>query len=167
MSAPGTGPTARLAAAIRSVLRLPDMRAAVEALLLFLAVIAVGAVAAFQGALVLDHAPREAMSAIFISAFFVPALGEELAFRSWLREDEPLVAGLSMVAYVLWHPLQYLLGSPFANPAFIEPGFLALTAILGFACTLSRLRSGTIWGGVVIHWGVAVVWLAMFAGRAG
>jgi len=164
MSAPGTGLPGRAAALIRSVLRLPDLRAAIEALVLFMAVIAAGAVAAWQGVLVLDHAPPEAMSTIFLTAFFVPALVEELVFRGWLRDGEPLVAGLSMIAFVLWHPVQYLLGSPFAHPAFIEPGFLALVGVLGFACTLSRLRSGTIWTGVVIHWGAAVVWLTLFAG---
>ncbi len=164
MSATGTGLPARLAILIRSVLKLPDFRAAVEAFILFLVVIAAGAIAAWQGALILDHAPPETMSTIFITAFFIPALGEELVFRGWLRANEPLVAGLSMIAFVLWHPLQVLLGSPFAHPAFIEPGFLALVAVLGFACTLSRLRSGTIWAGVVIHWGASVAWLTLFAG---
>jgi predicted Abi (CAAX) family protease len=162
-----TTPTARAAALIRSLIKLPDFQAAIEALCLFLLVIGVGALAAWQGVLVLHHAPRETMSAIFITAFFLPALGEELLFRSWLRDGEPLVAGLSMIAFVLWHPLQYLAGSPFAHPAFIDPGFLALVAVLGFACTLSRLRSGSIWPGVIIHWGAAVVWQVLFAGASG
>jgi uncharacterized protein len=154
----------RAATLIRSILKLPDIRGAAEAFILFVAVMAAGAAAVWAGALVLDPAPRAVVSGLFVTMFFVPAFAEELAFRSWLRRDEPLVAGLSMIGFVLWHPLQVAVGSPFAHAAFVTPGFLALTGVLGFACTMSRLRSGTIWTGVVIHWGAAVVWRALFSG---
>lgn len=166
MSNPGAGLAPRAAALIRSLIRLPDLRASIEALALFVAIVAAGALATRLGVLTLDHAPPETMSGIFLTAFFLPALAEEIAFRGWLRDGEPLVAGASMVAFVLWRPVQYLLGAPLAHPSFIEPGFLALVALLGFACTLSRLRSGSIWPGVIIHWGAAVVWLILFAGPA-
>ena len=39
-----------------------------------------------------------------------------------------------------------------------------MVACLGLACTLTRVRSGSIWPGVVIHWGVVVAWLALFGG---
>ena len=35
---------------------------------------------------------------------------------------------------------------------------------LGLACTLSRIRSGSIWPAAIIHWGVVVVWKALYAG---
>jgi predicted Abi (CAAX) family protease len=39
-----------------------------------------------------------------------------------------------------------------------------VVATLGLACTLSRIRSGSIWPSVIIHWGIVVVWIALFRG---
>lgn len=144
--------------------RLPDLRGAIEALLLFLMVVAAGIWAAMSG--VLEPHPlssRSEVLTISLSTFFVPSLAEELAFRGWLRKGAPIAASLSLVAYILWHPLQVWLGLPFARPEFVDPRFLSLVAWLGLACTLSRIRSGSIWPAVIIHWGVVVVWIALYA----
>jgi uncharacterized protein len=144
--------------------RLPDLRGAVEALILFLVVVAAGIWAAMSG--VLESHPLSSRSEILtisLSTFFVPSLAEELVFRGWLRKGAPIAASLSLVAYVFWHPLQVWLGLPFARPEFLDPRFLSLVAWLGLACTLSRIRSGSIWPAVIIHWGVVVVWIALYA----
>ena len=91
-------------------------------------------------------------------------LTEELAFRGWLRKGAPLAAVASLLAYIAWHPLQTLLQLPFGRPEFLDPRFLSLIAWLGLACTLSRIRSGSIWPAVIIHWGIVVVWKALYAG---
>lgn len=149
---------------IAALKRLPDLRAAIEALLLFLMVIAAGVWAATNGVLELKPAPRDQLMTIWLSAFLVPALSEEVIFRGWVRKGAPLAAVASLIAYIVWHPLQTMLNLPFGRPEFQDPGFLGLVAWLGLACTLSRLRSGSVWPGVVIHWGVVVAWLAIYGG---
>jgi predicted Abi (CAAX) family protease len=156
-----TGPLNEIFAGLK---RLPDMRAAIEALLLFLLVIAAGYWAASTG--VLEPSPitsRGQLLPISLSAFLVPALTEELFFRGWLRKGMPFGAVASLLAYIAWHPVQVWLSLPFARPEFADAGFLSLVAWLGLACTLSRLRSGSIWPAVIIHWGVVVVWIALYA----
>ncbi len=75
-----------------------------------------------------------------------------------------MAAAISLAVFVAWHPFQVLIGSPFAEAVFLQPGYLALVALLGLCCTVSRLRSGSIWPAVVIHWGVVVIWKALFGG---
>jgi uncharacterized protein len=145
--------------------RLPDLRGAVEALLLFLLVVAAGVWAAMSGVLELKPVGRDQVLAISLSAFLIPTLGEELAFRGWLRKGAPLAAVMSLIAYILWHPVQTWLDLPFGRPEFLDPRFLSLIACLGFACTLSRIRSGSTWPAVIIHWGVVVVWKALYSGQ--
>jgi predicted Abi (CAAX) family protease len=156
-----TGPLSEILAGLK---RLPDMRAAIEALLLFLLVIAAGYWAASTGVLRSNPlSSRGELLPIWLSAFLVPALSEELIFRGWLRRGMPIAAVASLLAFIAWHPLQVGLNLPFARPEFLDPRFLSLVAWLGLACTLSRLRSGSIWPAVIIHWGVVVVWIALYA----
>jgi predicted Abi (CAAX) family protease len=158
------GATGLLSELFAGLKRLPDMRAAIEALLLFLLVIAVGYWAASTGVLQSNAiTSRGQLLPIWLSAFLVPALAEELVFRGWLRKGRPIAAVLSLLAFIAWHPLQFWLNLPFGRPEFLDPRFLSLVATLGMACTLSRLRSGSIWPAVIIHWGAAVVWIALYA----
>ncbi len=151
-------------AALASLRRLPDMRAAIEALLLFLLVLGFALALFSAGVFPLRPLPRVDMAPIFWTAFLFPGLAEEVGFRSWLDRISPLPFGLSLGAFVLWHPLQVALELPSANPAFSQPAFLAVAAMLGVACTISRIRSGSIWPAVVIHWGIAVLWGTLLAG---
>lgn len=154
-----------VASAISSLKTLPDMRAAIEALVLFLMVVLAGALAGRAGVLVVDPvADRDQLFVVGLSAFIIPALSEELIFRSWIRQGTPIGAVISLLVFMLWHPAQVVLNLPFAHPNFLQPGFLAVVACLGLACTLSRIRSGSIWPAVIIHWGVAMLWKALFAG---
>lgn len=150
--------------ALAGLKKLPDLRGAIEGLILFLLVVAAGIWAAMSGVLKLQPAPRDEMMVIALSAFLIPVLGEELAFRSWIRKGAPLAAVASLLAYILWHPVQTWLGLPFGRPEFTDPRFLSLIAWLGLACTLSRIRSGSLWPAITIHWGIVVVWKALYAG---
>ena len=150
---------------LASLRRLPDLRAAIEGVILFLLVVGAGIWSVQMGVLKLDPVPSANVGAISLSAFLMPALAEELVFRSWLPRGAPLAAVAAFVAYVFWHPLQVILHLPFARPEFTDASFLGLVAWLGLACTLARVRSGSIWPGVVIHWGVVVLWLALFGGH--
>lgn len=155
------GPVNELFAGLK---RLPDLRGAIEALLLFLMVVAAGVWAAMSGVLVPEPVQRSEVLAISLSAFLIPTLSEELIFRGWVRKGAPLAAVLSLFAYILWHPVQTWLNLPFGRPEFVDPSFLSLVAWLGMACTLSRIRSGSIWPAVIIHWGAVVVWKALYGG---
>jgi predicted Abi (CAAX) family protease len=97
----------------------------------------------------------------------MPALTEELAFRGWVRRGAPIAAVGSLLAFIFWHPLQVMANLPFARPEFTDASFLILVATLGACCTLSRIRSGSIWPAVIIHWGAAVVWRVLYAGPQG
>lgn len=162
---PGAAPGA-IAETFAAVRRLPDLRAAIEGLIFFLLMMLAGAWAVQAGFLSIDPAPRGQAATLWLSVFLFPVLVEELVFRGWLRRGAPVAAIASFLAYILWHPLQVWLNLPFARPEFREAHFLGLVATLGFVCTLARVRSGSIWPGVVIHWGVLVAWLALFGGGA-
>lgn len=91
--------------------------------------------------------------AIAAVAFLVPALAEELIFRVVLGgRTGQIRAGLAILAFMLWHPVQVWLGLPMAQPVFVEPGFLVITALLGLTCTLLYRRSGSIWPPILLHW---------------
>lgn len=156
-----SGPVGETLAALK---RLPDFRAAIEGLLLFLMVVAAGAWTANSGVLHLKPLPSDELLITWLSAFIVPTLSEEVLFRGWVRKGAPLAAVASLLAYILWHPVQTWAGLPFGRPEFLDPAFLGLIAWLGLACTLSRIRSGSIWPAVVIHWGVVVMWKSLYGG---
>lgn len=163
--APRHGAPGPFAETLASLRRLPDLRAALEALGLFILVLLAGAWAANDGVLTLNPLDRPHLQTLWLSAFLMPALLEELVFRSWIGgRGAALAAVASFLAFVLWHPVQVWLNLPSARPVFTDPGFLMVVATLGFACTLTRVRSGSLWPGVVIHWGVVVAWLALFGG---
>jgi len=98
--------------------------------------------------------------------FIIPALGEELVFRNLLQPADAgapaglALSGLSLAAFIAWHPFQVWAGLPTAQPVFLDPAFLAVAALLGLVCTISAHRSGSIWPAVVIHWLVVVAWKA-------
>ena len=75
------GPFAETLASLR---RLPDLRAALEALGLFILVLLAGAWAANDGVLTLNPLDRTHLQTLWLSAFLMPALVEELVFRSWI-----------------------------------------------------------------------------------
>ncbi|MEP7209876.1 MAG: CPBP family glutamic-type intramembrane protease [Alphaproteobacteria bacterium] len=154
-----------LANLISGLIRMPDLRGAIEALGLFILVLLAGAGAMQLGVLTFHPlTDQAAITRISMIAFFVPGFSEEVIFRGWLPKGQKVVAAISLVAFVAWHPIQVLIGSPFAEPVFIDPLYLLLVAFLGLCCTVSRLRSGSIWPSVVIHWGVVVIWKALFGG---
>jgi uncharacterized protein len=104
--------------------------------------------------------------AFAVVAVIVPALGEEGLFRGLLLRDRGplwLRVGLPLVAFVFWHPFQALTFAP-GRVLFFDPVFLLMTAILGLACTVLRLRSGTIWTAVVLHWLAVVLWQGLGQG---
>ncbi|MGX6648631.1 CPBP family glutamic-type intramembrane protease [Maricaulaceae bacterium MS644] len=103
---------------------------------------------------------------IALIALIVPALGEELVFRGVLQPSRMdgartvVRSGLSLAAFVAWHPVQAQLGLPSAQAVFLDPAFLAMAGVLGLVCTALVHRSGSVWTAVFVHWAVVVVWKA-------
>lgn len=101
----------------------------------------------------------QAFAIVAVAAIFIPSFAEELVFRvllggktGWIR------AGLAISAFVLWHPLQVWLNLPMAQALFLEPAFLAITGLLGLACTIAYRVSGSVWPPVFIHWITVIAW---------
>lgn len=103
-----------------------------------------------------------------------PALIEELIFRVMLLPN-PLNgpspsavlgwAGLSLGAFVLYHPLAGRLWYPAGRHLFDDPRFLSQATLLGLACTIAYLGTGSLWPPLLIHWLAVVVWLELLDGR--
>ena len=94
-------------------------------------------------------------------------LGEELLFRGLVIPRSGSRAGwiaLSVILFVLWHPLQALtFGPPWAG-AFLDPRFLAAVAILGTALARIYAVTGSLWPGVLAHWLVVLSWKTWLGG---
>ncbi|MCW3846739.1 CPBP family glutamic-type intramembrane protease [Sphingomonas sp. LB-2] len=109
---------------------------------------------------------------IFFLVMLVPALAEELLFRALLvpRPDKPFPvwqAVLTVTAFVVWHPFQaYTFGPPW-SALFLDPWFVAATALLGAALVRLYRVTGSIWPGVAVHWLVVAGWKLLFGGPFG
>lgn len=109
-----------------------------------------------------------------IIASVVPCLIEELVFRvlplphpqentaPWKRW---CAASLALLVFIAWHPLNGWLWKVSAWSIFIDPAFLCLAGLLGMACTMAYLRTGSVWPAVAIHWLTLMVWKVCLGGR--
>jgi predicted Abi (CAAX) family protease len=106
--------------------------------------------------------------------FFLPALIEELGFRLLLipHPIETATSGVtslysigSLILFIIYHPLNALTFFKLGNPTFMDWRFLTLAGLLGIACTIAYLSTGSIWTAVLIHWLVVVVWLKLLGGE--
>ncbi|MEB3164685.1 MAG: CPBP family glutamic-type intramembrane protease [Prochlorothrix sp.] len=71
---------------------------------------------------------------------------------------------LSLLLFILAHPLNALLFFPRRRSTFYNPTFLTLAGLLGLLCTLAYLQSGSLWPPVLLHWLIVVVWLLLLGG---
>jgi predicted Abi (CAAX) family protease len=97
----------------------------------------------------------------------MPGINEELIFRSLLiphpteavpRQKQREFVALSWVLFLLYHI------HPWTPPFFKTPAFLIGAALIGVVCTISYLRSRSIWTAIVLHWLIVVGWLLIFGG---
>lgn len=103
-----------------------------------------------------------------------PTLIEEVLFRGLLIPRDSLrrgplwtalAIGWSTVAYVLWHPLSAITGSPEAKTYFLDPRFLTIVTLLGITCGHSYVVSKSLWAPILIHWATVVVWVFFLGGH--
>ncbi|MBD2499239.1 CPBP family glutamic-type intramembrane protease [Anabaena azotica] len=112
--------------------------------------------------------------AIILRTLIFPALTEEIAFRV-LPLPHPLEvinwygwtlwAGLIVLLFLLYHPLNAKTFYKEGFPTFFHPIFLTLTGLLGLSCTIAYGLTGSLWAIALIHWIVVLVWLLALGGR--
>ena len=59
------------------------------------------------------------------------------------------------------HPVN---GAISGRAVFLDPSFLVLATLLGIVCTMTYLRSGSIWPPILFHWFTVVVWIMFLGG---
>jgi predicted Abi (CAAX) family protease len=137
------------------------------ALLLPVFALITGALGFATGLLHLTAPPPGSALVVPIS-LLVPALAEETLFRgylpNWRETHRPFVwLAASTVVFLVWHIVQPLAIKGFA-PYFWRADFLLISGTLGTICGMLRMRSGSLWPGVIFHWIVVAGWLTFLGG---
>ena len=110
---------------------------------------------------------------LMLLLFFMPALLEELIMRVLLLPHPTegvlpqtwlIWSVISLVIFVVYHPLNALTFYPVGKPTFFQPIFLVLSGLLGLVCTVIYLQTGSLWLIAIAHWLVVVVWLLWLGG---
>ena len=128
------------------------------------------AIFGFGGGVLRFAAPAPGLPESLAAAFFVPALGEELAFRGLLVPDAretsrpTLSFTLSTAAFVAWHVVEAETFLPRAAPLFTNMFFLVCAAALGLGCGYARWRTSSVWPAVAMHWLAVAAWQAFLGG---
>jgi predicted Abi (CAAX) family protease len=116
---------------------------------------------------------RRSLVALALLLVIQPALLEETIFRGLLvphpAQGHPLRstflwAVIGLVAFILSHPLNGLFIRRIARSLFTDPIFLFFAGLVGVACTVAYLVSGSIWPPMLIHWAVVTPWILFFGG---
>lgn len=106
--------------------------------------------------------------------FVFPAFFEESFFRGILIPNNSkkrglkfilIMAFISSILFVAWHPLNALTINQGAQELFLDPYFLIVVFFLGMACSLSYIYSRSLWVPVMIHWFTVVNWVIFLNGR--
>ncbi|HEY9672655.1 MAG TPA: CPBP family glutamic-type intramembrane protease [Waterburya sp.] len=106
-------------------------------------------------------------------ALIAPAIREEVFYRVILLPHQSeratfktkcIWGSISLIVYIVAHPLSALTVFPSGFPTFTNPVFLLAAALLGLICMTVYWRSGSLWPPVIIHWLVVVLWLLLLGG---
>ncbi|MBE9117561.1 CPBP family intramembrane metalloprotease [Lusitaniella coriacea LEGE 07157] len=107
------------------------------------------------------------------TALIAPAILEELFFRVLIlphpSENRNIYtviffAIVSLLLFIVYHPLNAITFFPDARTAFFNPIFLIFATLLGIICTVSYLYSGSLVIPVILHWLIVIVWLLFLGG---
>jgi uncharacterized protein (DUF2235 family)/membrane protease YdiL (CAAX protease family) len=96
------------------------------------------------------------------------AAAEETVFRGILLKPPSDGASnlgpvaLSALLFALWHPVQTWLYHPLWAPHAWSWWFLAATFVLGFLCARFTLSTRSLWPAILLHFGVALGWKALY-----
>jgi predicted Abi (CAAX) family protease len=164
-----------LARFINSVFTLPDLNDWIEAIFLLFVYGAIALPIGFQFGFLQWSSPKSStpVTRILLTSLFAPAILEEIFFRVLLlphRNEKASVISLcisiaiSLVLFVVYHPLNALTFFPAGRKTFFKPIFLFLATCLGISCTIAYLHSGSLWVATFVHWVIVIVWLLFFGG---
>jgi predicted Abi (CAAX) family protease len=104
-----------------------------------------------------------------------PALVEEVIFRGLLLPPPSNVSfttdvvfwfSLSLLSFILAHPLNGHLLRRNARHVFTNPTFLTLAGLLGLCASVLYWISASLWPPIILHWMVVYVWLTNYGGLA-
>ena len=110
---------------------------------------------------------------IIALALLLPATAEEVLFRVLLLphkfEQVSLVTkclsgSISLVLFVIYHPLNAALLFRNAKETFTNFTFLTCAALLGIVCTMAYFKSGSIYPSITLHWIFVFSWLLVLGG---
>jgi predicted Abi (CAAX) family protease len=102
-----------------------------------------------------------------------PALVEETIFRGLLLPSPsgssitPSVLfwfSMSLLLFVLAHPINSLLLRRSARPLFTDPVFLTLSGFLGLCTSALYWHTASLWPAILFHWFVVFIWMTRFGG---
>lgn len=111
---------------------------------------------------------------ITLQTLITPAIVEELVFRVLLLPHPievmnwyswALWAGLGLILFILYHPLNAETFYRVGFPTFFQPIFLVLAGLLGLCCTVAYALTGSLLAIAFIHWIVVLIWLLALGGR--
>ncbi|MEG3894994.1 MULTISPECIES: CPBP family glutamic-type intramembrane protease [unclassified Microcoleus] len=111
--------------------------------------------------------------AVLMGCLLSPGITEELLFRVLMLPHPSENASelmlwfwgcASLALFIVYHPLNALTFYPVGRSTFMNPVFLLLAAILGGACSIAYLQSGSIWPAVAVHWLGVTAWLLLLGG---
>ena len=74
-------------------------------------------------------------------------------------------AVFSIALFIAWHPINAMTINHPAFSMFTNPVFLSLAALMAVACTITYLKTGSLWVPIAIHWLTVVAWVFLFNGR--
>lgn len=109
---------------------------------------------------------------IVLTSLFTPAILEEIFFRVFLLPSptEKISATtylwivVSLIMFIIYHPLNALTFFPAGRKTFFEPVFLFSAGLLGLICAIAYQKSGSLWLAVFVHWLIVVAWLIFLGG---
>ncbi|RMH73424.1 MAG: CPBP family intramembrane metalloprotease [Cyanobacteria bacterium J007] len=116
---------------------------------------------------------RKAIALVMASCLLTPGISEEVCFRLLLLPHPSenasfttvsISAIASLIAFVIYHPLNGWTLARDRCHTFTDPVFLSLASLLGLCCTIAYLKTGSIWSSVFLHWAIVVVWLLLLGG---
>ncbi|MEK6795495.1 MAG: CPBP family glutamic-type intramembrane protease [Spirochaetota bacterium] len=108
---------------------------------------------------------------LVLISFIFPAMFEELLFRALIMPAAGEASShrwawalLSTAVFVVYHPLNGRFLFRPGRTVFTDARFLTLSALLGAACSVLYLVSGSIWPSILVHWLFVSAWLLILGG---
>jgi predicted Abi (CAAX) family protease len=116
---------------------------------------------------------RKTMLRLILITLFIPATAEEIFFRVLLLPHKTehvsmtsqwILGSISLILFIIYHPLNAAVFANYAKTTFSSFAFLASAAILAIVCTVSYLKSGSIYPPIILHWLFVLGWLLGLGG---